>query len=879
MCIQCQQEISNFRNRQSPASPWKHLDRKIVADRLQEILCDPNTLQQGAIGFCGVAAFLRVWVQYDHLAVARFAIQLFDTGQGIIGQDVIKASTDLLDCDYPNIQWVNDQGQALLPCPQADWLMMSTIQDDSNLMLDFTGVPGEKMAEGWWPWNVVDYLKRTQLFLNVNNEIPLIPSNIGFLKVGADQATYLYPTQTIDYILMINAQLLAPVLKDKGLWGFYTNNTPNHFIGLDSAPIKVTENGADFIQMRYFSWGELEDGKFAYQDFDDNYYGDIAVGAKSPKIPLPVVSDLPSQPSALTAQLSNGILTLEWLSTSLLDGHYSIECAKSDDPNVVFKEITRVSPRKPSTLGAAHHEDVSGSSGVRWYRIRTFNRVGSSGYSDIVMVDLPNGPVRTIHPYDDDISTPPPYVAQVTILRAEPGLIPLGFARFAPNPCDCLQPEVVYDAKWVPSALNFRTMQIQANKLFKPNRDAYIFIRFENSSIGYEMGIPMKEDASLVLTLLYSSGSGQNHPVMVPLKRCVKDGRTCYWGVHTPVSGQTPYLIKLHIQGLDAYDHYGPRTLYQYFQGGVLDRNPATEARADSSNPPLYPFLSYLPGKDISHQFRVGTISQSLPADTLEANDTFATATPVLLSSAGGLVKAFTSLALSTASDKDVFQITYLTTPEDDACRLVGAYKEWLSQLMGLYIMHYPPLLEAVLFLEPRECVDLALYKSDASTRTHNLPKQSQVSLYNPSLAYFPDHTLYLVVKNSDFARQGALPYKIRFSYAHAHDEAHVDSNAPAYKPRTSVGRILLQQVYDKLDLPRPSEDWRVHYEQNMRTVVEQTAAILLNPETAAQLSSALERDVRQALAQDCRLAGKAAAKLGMSELAKKLNRASSRYL
>ena len=84
MCNPCQPEIHAFRNRQTPVRPWKYLDRQLVADRLQEILFDPNTLMPGALGYCGIAAFLRVWVLNDHLAVARFAIPLYEQGQGVI---------------------------------------------------------------------------------------------------------------------------------------------------------------------------------------------------------------------------------------------------------------------------------------------------------------------------------------------------------------------------------------------------------------------------------------------------------------------------------------------------------------------------------------------------------------------------------------------------------------------------------------------------------------------------------------------------------------------------------------------------------------------------------------------------------------------------
>jgi hypothetical protein len=878
MCQVCQQEIFNFRNRHTPASPWTHLDRKIVADRLQEILWDPNTLQQGAIGFCGIAVFLRVWTLNDHLAVARFAIQLFETGQGIIGQDVIKADSDLMDCDYPNILWLNDQGDPSDPCPQADWLMMSTIQEDSNIFFDFKGAPGhnivDKLPEGWGPSNIVNYLNKTQLFQNVNDETALIPANIGFLKVGAEQATYLFPSNTIDYILMINSNLIEPWAKDKGFWGFYQNNTSNHFIGLETAPYKVFENGDEFIQMGYFSWGSLQDGKFPYQDFDDNYYGDIAAGAKQPKIPLPV-PPAPDAPTITTAFIADDHLTIEWSSSSPGDRDYLVERASSFDKKVQFKGFRTAAARRPSSLGGEYREDVSKGNGLYWYRIKARNVSGQSGPSHVVMATLPNGPVRIVHPSDSDITLPPPYVAQVTVLRALPGRTPSGYARLPDEPCDCLRPEVIYNANWEPFLTRQRALKVLVDQPLKPDRAAYIFIRFENDTDWPGQGIPM-DDVSLVLTLLPIGASSGNIPTMLQLKRCTEPGRCCYWAEFTPQDLQAPYSYSFHIEGADAFDHYVPRKLYQYFQGPVLDRNPASAAWPNLNDAPLYPIQLYLQGGDNFHHMQIGTVTHALAPDQLEPNNAFAKATPVAISSAAGLVKKYSALSLHAANDADYFQVDYLPTSIDNASTLLEPTKEWLSRLLGLYIMHYPPLLEIALFTDHKACVDLALYKSDAVTQTHNLPKQGQISLYNPSLTFFLNHRFYLTVKNSDFNQQGAFAYQARFSYQHAYDEPNVDCNAPAYQPKTSVGRAVLKQIYDKIDLPRPAEDWKVHRDLSINTFVEQTAGVLLNRQTVEQVQAIFKSDYRRLLADDYRLAAAVATRLDLAGLAKKLNQAAN---
>ena len=57
------------------------LDRISVLERLRELIRRPGVFHQKGLNACGPAAFFRIWLTRDPLAVAKFACSLLLTGQ------------------------------------------------------------------------------------------------------------------------------------------------------------------------------------------------------------------------------------------------------------------------------------------------------------------------------------------------------------------------------------------------------------------------------------------------------------------------------------------------------------------------------------------------------------------------------------------------------------------------------------------------------------------------------------------------------------------------------------------------------------------------------------------------------------------------------
>jgi hypothetical protein len=509
---------------------------------------------------------------------------------------------------------------------------------------------------------------------------------------------------------------------------------------------------------------------------------------------------------------------------------------------------------------------------VAWFRVKAVNQYGQSDFSKLLMINAGTGIVK--YPLYDYKMTPP-ILQQVTVLRAMDHQTPIGFARFGETTCDCLKPQVVYQAEWNhPYEQNTSNFNVIENIPIKPDRAVYFFLRFT-----YQMG-------RIALTLSFKDpyGAMVNRTIaLVPLPGGWSDD---YWGSFVPDDFGHEYEYQMYVSGADNFERYYERGFQGNYiwssdrMGNILDKNPSSYAHADLNNPPQFPFINYEPGVDVNHKIKIGTVTRSLPADRLENNNSFTSATNVVLTLNPSSLRAeYTNINLNSATDTDTFLVNYqdigtnyIINADSTLAALAGGIVpggiHWLSKYLGLSIALIEPKLHIELYTNQKECTDLELYKSDKTTRVSEYKKQSCVDL---SPGTFPDCKYYLVVKNSDYNLQGAFPYKIIFTYSPGYYRMCVDHNAPAFQPKDRLDYKILKKLYEKIDLPRPSEDWRITIERDIRTFIRQTANILLDTEFTRTLPGISEQSTRTEFANDYRLTAKVASSFGLNEEAEKL--------
>ena len=237
-----------------------------MLNRLENLIQDPALVDQDSLNLCGPAAFFRVWLERDPLAVARFACELYDTGEAEIGNQlaVAPSSGSLIDNDYDAMNTRYGPNYT----PEADWMLLGALRDAENAVLSFEGKPDEGVAAGTSPGEMEEWLEATRLYSFISNE-----GNF-FLTKGADHALALTPNTATDVIMLINAHMLTQMNNTDGKKksdDFIRNAFPNHFIVLTS-PIQVANNQ---LQFSYWTWGNNYSGRVDRSIFEANYYGAI----------------------------------------------------------------------------------------------------------------------------------------------------------------------------------------------------------------------------------------------------------------------------------------------------------------------------------------------------------------------------------------------------------------------------------------------------------------------------------------------------------------------------------------------------------------------------------------------------------------------------
>ncbi len=629
-------------------------------------------------------------------------------------------------------------------------------------------------------------------------------------------------------------------------------------------PVTLRSRWPD-ISFSYYAWGRVfKNARFSREDFDRNYYGAIIAQARAPRIHAPLPAP-PNPPFGLSAVLEDSTVVLSWKSGNLNDSHYVVErkkgCGGNFKANFKNNELQAVPASRPSTLGARYRDEMDQMpSDTYFYRIAAVNGSGTSEYSQVIGIGIPSGKTRVADPDSPEICRPPSYVHQVAVMRGPAGLEPIGYARFESDPSRYNQPHIIYDARWEKSGPHKMKLIREQNARFKPGRTGYVFVRFGNEL--EEGGVKMAE-GSVILNLNGKKPDGSliEFPVELSARTDGLPEGTYYWGsFDLEDNRQANYKLTIAISGRDAFERYPLRKPSGY----EIDSDPSTEAYPLLNLPPYYPFTNYTPGTDRSHVLEIGTIAITLPVDSLPGNNDFPSATSIQLEPDGGksgMPVEFDHLSLSHEGDVDCFAITCGSSEEDGKCSIMEPVRKSLSRLIGLYVVHNPPVFSTWAYTENQACLDIELYKSNAFNRelTHQIPRFNRVIVHNPAKAFFPDSKFYAVVKNNDYGSQGAIRYKIRFAYNHARDEIGIDTNAPAFRPRTREGCGFLQKIYDCTGLPGPSDDWIARQARDVRELVRNIASFVLDPQTAVELRAIMGRDIAVELAEDLATLGNTA--------------------
>jgi len=353
-----------------------------------------------------------------------------------------------------------------------------------------------------------------------------------------------------------------------------------------------------------------------------------------------------------------------------------------------------------------------------------------------------------------DIVNPPPIVQSLAVVKGVGGLIPRGYAKFEQDQSeeDCSKTFLAYKARWE-NKIGIRTKTIEKDEPLSSNHSIYVFVEF-GPKLWPDVSRQMQEDS---LILLAVSPRGLFSPIFIKLNSAIDESNgKYYWGSFIPPRLGGDYDILFEIKGKDDTAHLASRGQ----EVRILDSRPEIVAHVNV-NDPDYNFVDYNPGADRNHLIRV---ARGIIADQLESNNSFDSATSVILSNQSPSVY-FRELTIDTTEDIDFFHIKYESSEDDDNTTMSGTQ----GLAGGLYLDIQAPRLDFWIFEKFNCCISIRIYYGDKTVfRDYEIVNNRTlpfICIEAPTTKLNGNKELYIAIKNPDYRIQGPLNYNLKINY------------------------------------------------------------------------------------------------------------------
>jgi hypothetical protein len=239
------QLCDEFGAREGPGV-WTFLHRTALAEQLSARIDDPNLINQGQVGLCGPAAFLRDLIIDDPVLYAIVGRDLFERGSahlvrghGNHGGVFLEPDKDLRTYNIPF-----DKSGKNLVIPEADWMVLASIRQSCR----------------HWFWQHHFYQAKPDEGGTTADQIVDLFNDMGYTKVvnatgSKNEHTWytantggLYVAAGYHVMMMIDANLLVP------LTGYTAGEIPLHWVDM-ATPITGPPNAITF---KIWTWGRQQ---------------------------------------------------------------------------------------------------------------------------------------------------------------------------------------------------------------------------------------------------------------------------------------------------------------------------------------------------------------------------------------------------------------------------------------------------------------------------------------------------------------------------------------------------------------------------------------------------------------------------------------------
>ena len=212
----------------------------------------PELINQSALSVCGPAAIIYLLVSRNPSRFVDLGKQLYETGTAALDGEVLSADSDLRQNKPP-------KGMA-----QVDWMLLSSIRDSENAVLDYEGTPKEQFSGITTPGEMTGLMKSILKCKEAEWHSSYLTSELRVIKqaglaVGLGRKA----------VLLIDQDMLSGAPKK-------TFGYPNHWVVLRSL-VEVTQanSGNERIKFDAWTWGEAPKSL----DLDKNAFVSMFFGA------------------------------------------------------------------------------------------------------------------------------------------------------------------------------------------------------------------------------------------------------------------------------------------------------------------------------------------------------------------------------------------------------------------------------------------------------------------------------------------------------------------------------------------------------------------------------------------------------------------------
>ncbi len=208
---------------------WPYLDPTAVLTRIDTLRKDATQFDQGDVGLCTAAAFYHHIIQRKSEEFESFAKALYYGGIGFLGKLKVTPDVDLRSTDYAALA----AKYARIP-PQADWMLMSSLRDSENWILDFEGGPDESVAISTSARELGDWYEKTGLYTGVNYTDEADPARLKAISKTANNHVCLWVyTDLINngggrttHIITLESNILIDEVNNKASFDYWCWGQP-----------------------------------------------------------------------------------------------------------------------------------------------------------------------------------------------------------------------------------------------------------------------------------------------------------------------------------------------------------------------------------------------------------------------------------------------------------------------------------------------------------------------------------------------------------------------------------------------------------------------------------------------------------------------------